>query len=147
VSDFDLPQRLLPHLFVSLPTNRFFISFIVCPFLTASGPSRTLSYASTTRTLSFSLSQGLSFVTPITFVLLPDFVLLDVAEAAEAFRIAERLSPNSYSMQFVAERAARRTTQPCNKLALLAGALPEYLQFGRHCIDALQLPPMRTAGI
>jgi transcriptional regulator GlxA family with amidase domain len=28
--------------------------------------------------------------------------LLDVAEAAEAFRIAERLSPNSYSMQFVA---------------------------------------------
>ena len=40
-------------------------------------------------------------MTTILFALLPDFVLLDVAEAAEAFRIAERLMPGSYRLDYV----------------------------------------------
>ena len=39
-------------------------------------------------------------MTPILFTLLPDFVLLDVAEAAEAFRIAERLVPGTYELGY-----------------------------------------------
>ena len=39
-------------------------------------------------------------VTRILFALLPDFVLLDVAEAAEAFRIAERLAPGTYELDY-----------------------------------------------
>jgi transcriptional regulator GlxA family with amidase domain len=39
-------------------------------------------------------------VTDILFALLPDFVLLDVAEAAEAFRIADRLVPGSYRLEY-----------------------------------------------
>lgn len=39
--------------------------------------------------------------TQVIFALLPDFVLLDVAEAAEAFRIAERLAPGSYQFDYV----------------------------------------------
>jgi len=39
-------------------------------------------------------------MTPILFTLLPDFVLLDVAEAAEAFRIAERMAPGSYRLDY-----------------------------------------------
>ncbi|MET0390951.1 MAG: helix-turn-helix domain-containing protein [Polyangiales bacterium] len=38
----------------------------------------------------------------IYFALLPDVVLLDVAESAEAFRLANQLVPGSYELQFVA---------------------------------------------
>ena len=40
-------------------------------------------------------------MTPIYFVLLPDVVLLDVAGAAEAFRIAEQQRAGSYELRFV----------------------------------------------
>jgi transcriptional regulator GlxA family with amidase domain len=40
-------------------------------------------------------------VSNVLFVILPDVVLLDVAGAAEAFRIADREVPGSYALQFV----------------------------------------------
>lgn len=40
-------------------------------------------------------------MTSVFFALLPDFVLLDVAEAAEAFRIAERQVPGTYELKYV----------------------------------------------
>ena len=39
-------------------------------------------------------------MTPVFFVILPDVVLLDVAGAAEAFRIAEQKQPGSYELRF-----------------------------------------------
>jgi transcriptional regulator GlxA family with amidase domain len=39
-------------------------------------------------------------MTTVLFALLPDFVLLDVAEAAEAFRIAEQQVPGTYDLRF-----------------------------------------------
>jgi transcriptional regulator GlxA family with amidase domain len=38
----------------------------------------------------------------VYFAMLPDLVLLDVAGAAEAFRTANRLAPDSYDLKFVA---------------------------------------------
>jgi len=40
-------------------------------------------------------------VPQVLFALLPDFVLLDVAEAAEAFRMAEREVPGTYDVKFI----------------------------------------------
>jgi transcriptional regulator GlxA family with amidase domain len=40
-------------------------------------------------------------MTPVYFVLLPDVVLLDVAGAAEAFRIAEQQRAGSYELTFI----------------------------------------------
>ena len=45
-------------------------------------------------------------MTSILFALLPDFVLLDVAEAAEAFRVAERLVPGTYRLEYVGSTPA-----------------------------------------
>jgi transcriptional regulator GlxA family with amidase domain len=47
-------------------------------------------------------------MTDVFFVILPDVVLLDVAGAAEAFRIAEQQRPGSYALAFVSpSRSAR----------------------------------------
>ena len=46
---------------------------------------------------------------PVLFALLPDLVLLDVAGAAEAFRIANQQKPKAYALQFVAPTATVRT--------------------------------------
>lgn len=48
-------------------------------------------------------------MTPVYFVILPDVVLLDVAGAAEAFRIAEQQRPESYELEFVAPAATVRS--------------------------------------
>jgi transcriptional regulator GlxA family with amidase domain len=40
-------------------------------------------------------------MTPVFFVILPDIVLLDLAGAAEAFRIAEQKQPGSYELRFI----------------------------------------------
>ena len=45
----------------------------------------------------------------VFFAMLPDVVLLDVAGAAEAFRIANRLVEGSYDMRFVAPTSHLRT--------------------------------------
>jgi len=45
----------------------------------------------------------------VLFVMLPDVVLLDVAGAAEAFRIANNQVPGSYDLQFVAPNASVRS--------------------------------------
>ena len=45
----------------------------------------------------------------VLFALLPDTVLLDVAGPAEAFRIANRLVPGSYALDFVAPSPRIRT--------------------------------------
>lgn len=44
----------------------------------------------------------------VLFALLPEVVLLDVAGAAEAFRMAEQLVPGSYKLQFVGTSPALR---------------------------------------
>lgn len=46
---------------------------------------------------------------PVLFAMLPDLVLLDVAGAAEAFRIANQEVPDTYDLQFVAPAASLRT--------------------------------------
>jgi transcriptional regulator GlxA family with amidase domain len=45
----------------------------------------------------------------ILFVVLPEVVLLDVAGAAEAFRIANQMQPGSYRLQFVGPSPAARS--------------------------------------
>jgi transcriptional regulator GlxA family with amidase domain len=46
---------------------------------------------------------------PVLFTLLPDLMLLDVAGAAEAFRIANQCCPDSYQLRFVAPTATVNT--------------------------------------
>jgi transcriptional regulator GlxA family with amidase domain len=48
-------------------------------------------------------------MTPVYFVLLPEVVLLDVAGAAEAFRIAEQQRPGSYELKYVSPSATVRS--------------------------------------
>ncbi len=45
----------------------------------------------------------------VLFALLPEVVLLDVAGAAEAFRLASKLVPDSYDLQFVGTSASLRS--------------------------------------
>lgn len=45
----------------------------------------------------------------VLFAILPEVVLLDVAGAAEAFRLAGQLVPNSYELQFVGPSASARS--------------------------------------
>lgn len=40
-------------------------------------------------------------MTSILFALVPDFILLDVAESAEAFRVAEKQVPGTYDLQYI----------------------------------------------
>lgn len=48
-------------------------------------------------------------MTPVYFVLLPEVVLLDVAGAAEAFRIANQQRPGSYELKYVSPTATVRS--------------------------------------
>lgn len=63
----------------------------------------------------------------VLFAVLPDVVLLDVAGAAEAFRIANRLVPGSYDLQFIAPYASVRSAVGLhlNRLKPLPRRLPE----------------------
>ena len=45
----------------------------------------------------------------VLFAILPEVVLLDVAGAAEAFRMAEQLVPGSYNLQFVGSSSTVRS--------------------------------------
>lgn len=45
----------------------------------------------------------------VLFAILPEVVLLDVAGAAEAFRMANQLAPDSYDLQFVASSSTVRS--------------------------------------
>jgi transcriptional regulator GlxA family with amidase domain len=47
-------------------------------------------------------------VRTVLFAILPEVVLLDVAGAAEAFRIADRESPGSYQLRFVSPQSSLR---------------------------------------
>ena len=42
----------------------------------------------------------------VVFVLLPDIVLLDLAGPADAFRVAAKIVPGSYRLQFVADNSS-----------------------------------------
>ena len=44
----------------------------------------------------------------VLFAILPEVVLLDVAGAAEAFRIADREAPGSYQLRFVSTQSSVR---------------------------------------
>jgi transcriptional regulator GlxA family with amidase domain len=45
-------------------------------------------------------------VRPVLFAILPEVVLLDVAGASEAFRLAEREAPGSYQLRFVSTQSS-----------------------------------------
>src|SRR5690349_3620801 len=68
----------------------------------------------------------------VVFALLPNVVLLDVAGPAEAFRIANRLVPESYSLRFV---GSTRTVESAVGLQLAAlQPLPKTLPAGSTII-------------
>lgn len=64
----------------------------------------------------------------VLFALLPEVVLLDVAGAAEAFRIANQLVPDSYDLQFVGTSASLRSAVglQLHKLQRLPAAVPDH---------------------
>ena len=45
----------------------------------------------------------------VLFALLPEVVLLDIAGAAEAFRLASNLVPDAYDLQFVGTSSSLRS--------------------------------------
>ena len=63
----------------------------------------------------------------VLFAILPDVVLLDVAGAAEAFRLAGQLVPNSFELHFVGPNPSARSAVglQLNQLQPLPAALPE----------------------
>jgi transcriptional regulator GlxA family with amidase domain len=65
-------------------------------------------------------------MTPVFFVILPDVVLLDVAGAAEAFRIAEQQRPGSYELRFISPLTTVRSGVglELHKLAPLPKQMP-----------------------
>jgi transcriptional regulator GlxA family with amidase domain len=71
-------------------------------------------------------------MTEVVFALLPNLILLDVAGPAEAFRIANRLEPGSYTMRFVGGTRALDSAVGL-KLAAL-GPLPKRLPAGATII-------------
>jgi transcriptional regulator GlxA family with amidase domain len=64
----------------------------------------------------------------VLFALLPEVVLLDVAGAAEAFRIANQLVPDSYDLQFVGTSASLRSAVGLHlhKLQRLPAEVPDH---------------------
>jgi transcriptional regulator GlxA family with amidase domain len=64
----------------------------------------------------------------VLFALLPEVVLLDVAGAAEAFRMASQLVPDSYELQFVGTSPALRSCVglQLHKLQRLPAAVPDH---------------------
>src|SRR6186997_3345218 len=71
-------------------------------------------------------------MTEVVFALLPKVILLDVAGPAEAFRIANRLVPGSYTLRFVGNT---RTVDSAVGLRLAAlRPLPKRLPAGSTII-------------
>lgn len=66
-------------------------------------------------------------MTNVLFAILPEVVLLDVAGAAEAFRMASELVPGSYDLQFVSPNPAVRSCVglQLHKLQRLPAAVPD----------------------
>jgi len=64
----------------------------------------------------------------VLFALLPEVVLLDVAGAAEAFRMASQLVPGSYELQFVGTSASLRSCVglQLHKLQRLPAEVPDH---------------------
>ncbi|HKE94483.1 MAG TPA: helix-turn-helix domain-containing protein [Povalibacter sp.] len=64
---------------------------------------------------------------PVLFAMLPEVVLLDVAGAAEAFRVASQLVPGSYDLHFIAPTPSVRTGVGLHlhKLSPLPRRLPD----------------------
>ena len=64
----------------------------------------------------------------VLFAVLPEVVLLDVAGAAEAFRIAEREAPGSYQLRFVSTQSSIRAAVGLHldKLELLPARVPDH---------------------
>lgn len=64
----------------------------------------------------------------VLFAILPELVLLDVAGAGEAFRIAEREAPGSYQLRFVSTQSTVRAAVGLhlNKLEPLPAHVPDH---------------------
>ncbi len=64
----------------------------------------------------------------VLFALLPEVVLLDVAGAAEAFRMASQFVPDSYDLQFVGTEllTAFRVGLQLHKLQRLPAVVPDH---------------------
>jgi transcriptional regulator GlxA family with amidase domain len=67
-------------------------------------------------------------VKTVLFAILPEVVLLDVAGAAEAFRIAEREQPGSYQLRFVSTQSSVRAAigLHLDKLEPLPAHVPDH---------------------
>lgn len=90
-------------------------------------------------------------MTPIYFVILPEVVLLDVAGAAEAFRIAEQHRPGSYALNFISPSRSVRSGiglelskldplpkhLPANALVILTGIVGAKVRFDTREIQRL----------
>ncbi|HEY6643903.1 GlxA family transcriptional regulator [Povalibacter sp.] len=88
---------------------------------------------------------------PVLFAMLPDLVLLDVAGAAEAFRIANQLVPGTYDLQFVAPTPSLLTgvglelhqlpplprQVPSNAIVVVTGITGNEVHFDREPIRRL----------
>ena len=63
----------------------------------------------------------------VLFAILPEVVLLDVAGASEAFRLAEREAPGSYQLRFVSTQSSVRAAVGLHldKLELLPERVPD----------------------
>ena len=64
----------------------------------------------------------------VLFAILPELVLLDVAGAADAFRIAEREAPGNYQLRFVSTQPTVRSAVGLHldKLELLPEHIPDH---------------------
>ncbi|WP_206606598.1 hypothetical protein [Steroidobacter cummioxidans] len=64
----------------------------------------------------------------VLFALLPEVVLLDVAGAAEAFRLASKLVPDSYDLQFAGTTSSLRSCVGLHlhKLQRLPAEVPDH---------------------
>jgi transcriptional regulator GlxA family with amidase domain len=64
----------------------------------------------------------------VLFAILPEVVLLDVAGAAEAFRIADREAPGSYQLRFVSTQSTVRAAVglQLDKLEPLPQRVPDH---------------------
>ena len=67
-------------------------------------------------------------MTTVLFAILPEVVLLDVAGAAEAFRLAGQLVPDSYELQFVGTSSSLRSCVglQLHKLQPLPAKVPDH---------------------
>jgi transcriptional regulator GlxA family with amidase domain len=96
----------------------------------------------------------------VLFAILPEVVLLDVAGAAEAFRLAAQLVPNSYELQFIGPQSSARSavglqlhqlqplpaTVPDGAIVVIAGVSSKSLDLKSAAVKRLTEWLEKTSG-